>query len=141
MEKVTYLFEIVIGILLLAVIAIKIVEVSAEMAGGQINILAMEFERILSTMLTLIIGVEFIKMLCKHTPETVIDVLLFATARQIVIYHEKTLDLLVGMVAIAGLFAAKKFLLDKYAKKHDGQEKRDCVVGTACPDKDDAKGV
>ena len=116
MDKATYLFEMVIALLLLVVIAIKTVEVVSEMAGFQITILDMDFARILSTMLTLIIGAEFIKMLCKHTPETIIDVLLFAIARQIVIYHEKTLDLLVGMVAIAGLFAAKRFLLEKSSK-------------------------
>ena len=31
--------------------------------------------------MTLAIGVEFIKMLCKHSPQTVIEVLLFAIAR------------------------------------------------------------
>jgi len=119
MDKATYLFEMTIAILLLAVIAVKTLEIASEMAGLQIVILAMDFERILSRTLTLIIGVEFIKMLCKHTPETVIDVLLFAIARQIVIYHEKTLDLLVGMVAISGLFAAKKFLIDKNIRNRD----------------------
>ena len=122
MDKATYLVEMAIAILLLAVIATKTVEVVTEMAGVQITILAMDFERMLSTTLTLIIGVEFIRMLCKHTPETVIDVLLFAIARQIVIYHEKTLDLLVGMVAIAGLFAAKKFLIDKNYKNRNGRK-------------------
>jgi len=125
MDKVTHLFELIIAFLLLAVIAVKIVEVSAKMVGFEITILAMDFQSILSTTLALIIGVEFIKMLCRHTPETVIDVLLFAIARQIVIYHEKTLDLLVGMVAIAGLFASKKFLLDKFVKNRDGREKRE----------------
>jgi len=127
MDKLTYLFEMAIAILLLAVIAVKVVEVSAAMLGFQVNILAMDFQEILSATLALIIGVEFIKMLCKHTPETVIDVLLFAIARQIVIYHEKTLDLLIGMAAIAGLFAAKKFLLDRYSKNRDSQKKRKTV--------------
>jgi len=110
-DKITYIFEMVIAFALLAAIAVKIIEISSGMMGFKLVILTMEFERILSTALALVIGVEFIKMLCKHTPETVIDVLLFAIARQIVIYHEKTLDLLIGALAIAGLFAAKKFLL------------------------------
>ena len=116
MEKITYIFEMIIAFVLLAVIAIKIVEVSSAMIGFRIVIITMEFERILSMVLTLVIGVEFIKMLCKHTPEAVIDVLLFAIARQMVIYHEKTLDLLIGALAIAGLFAAKKFLLRDSSK-------------------------
>jgi len=125
MDKTTYLFESVIAILLLVVIAIKIVEITSEMVGFQMAILAMEFQRILSTILALIIGVEFIKMLYKHTPETVVDVLLFAIARQIVIYHERTLDLLIGMVAIAGLFAARKFLLDRISDNPGSQKKQE----------------
>ena len=111
-DKITYVFEMIIAFSLLVVIGLRIIEISAQMLGFELVILAMDFERILSSVLTLVIGVEFIKMLCKHTPETVIDVLLFAIARYIVIYHDNTLDLLIGAVAIAGLFAAKKFLLD-----------------------------
>ena len=114
MDKITYVFEIVIAFSLLTVIAIKIVEINLQMLGLEFAILAVDFDRILSSVLTLVIGVEFIKMLCKHTPETVIDVLLFAIARYIVIYHDNTLDLLIGAVAIAGLFAAKKFFLDNF---------------------------
>ncbi|MFT3983498.1 MAG: transporter associated domain-containing protein [Lachnospiraceae bacterium] len=54
------------------------------------------------------VGVEFVKMLCKHTPETIIEVLLFATARQMIVYHNSALDTLIGVVCIAGLFATKK---------------------------------
>ncbi len=55
------------------------------------------------------VGVEFVKMLCKHTPETIIEVLLFATARQMIVYHNSALDTLIGVVCIAGLFATKKY--------------------------------
>jgi len=117
MDKITYFFEMVIASALLIVIAIKIFEISSEMLGFEIVIIKMNFEKILSAVLTLVIGVEFIKMLCKHTPKTVIDVLLFAIARYIVIYHDDTVDLLIGAVAIAGLFAAKKFLVDNNSGK------------------------
>jgi len=123
MDKVTFIFEMIIAFSLLIVIAIKIIEISFELTGFQLTILAMDFERILSTVLTLVIGVEFIKMLCKHTPETVIDVLLFAIARYIVIYHENTLDLLIGAFSIAGLFAAKKFFLDNNVKNFSQKKK------------------
>ena len=112
-DKITTVFEIAIAFALLIIVALKIVEVSSDMIGFRIVILTMEFEKILSSLLILVIGVEFIKMLCKHTPETVIDVLLFAIARQIIIYHENSADMLAGVAAIAGLFAAKKFLIDR----------------------------
>jgi hypothetical protein len=113
MDKVTTSIEFVIAFSLLVVIVIKLIEIFFTVIGYPVNIVSMDFEKILSAVLTLVIGVEFIKMLCKHTPETVIDVLLFAVARQIVIYQENILDLLVGIVAIVGLFAAKKFLTNK----------------------------
>jgi hypothetical protein len=111
LERIAKAIEIAIALVLLVIVVIKIVEVVSGLVGIQIAILTMEFGGILSVTLNLVIGVEFTKMLIKHTPESVVDVLLFAIARQMVIYHERTLDLLIGVLAIAGLFAIKKFLL------------------------------
>ena len=111
LEKIAKAIEIVIALVLLVIVVIKIIEVSFGLAGFPIKILSMEFAGILSVTLNLVIGVEFTKMLIKHTPESVVDVLLFAIARQMVVYHERTLDLLIGVLAIAGLFATKRVLL------------------------------
>ena len=111
LDKITYSVEIAIALLLLIVVIINVIEIIIRLFGHEITILNMDFERVLSIALALVICVEFIKMLYKHTPETVIDVLLFAIARQIVVYHEKTLDMLIGVIAIVGLFAAKRYLL------------------------------
>lgn len=112
-DKIITIFEIVIAFTLLIIIAINVIETLFEMSGINIVIITMDFERILSRILTLVIGLEFIKMLCKHTPESVVDVLLFTIARLLVIYHESATDMLIGVAAIAGLFAAKKFLIDR----------------------------
>ena len=64
---------------------------------------------ILDSAMTLAIGVEFIKMLCKHTPATVIEVLLFAIARQLVVMHTTPLENLITVVSIAILFAVRKY--------------------------------
>lgn len=60
--------------------------------------------------MTLAVGVEFIKMLCKHTPGTIIEVLLFAIARQMVVQHMTAFDTLIGVVSIGVLFATRKYL-------------------------------
>jgi hypothetical protein len=99
-----------------------VVEIIFAAAGVQLDILYMDFDRLLSVALTIVIGVEFTKMLCRHTPETVIDVLLFAIARQTIIYHEGTIDMLMGAVSIIGLFAAKRFLVDKIFIKKEKTE-------------------
>ena len=116
LDKVTNGFEVSIAVLLLLVIAIKTIDTIFLIADVPVIILDMEFNRILSVAFTLVIGAEFVRMLCKHTPETVIDVLLFAIARQMVLYHENTLNLMGGVAAIAGLFATRKFLVDRKSK-------------------------
>lgn len=63
---------------------------------------------------SLVICIEFIKMLCKHTPDTLVEVLMFAIARQMIVEHTSPIENLVGIIAIAILFAVKKFLFGKY---------------------------
>ena len=111
LDKITNMFEVIIAVIILLIIAVKIVEMVLNVAGLNIMILAMDFSGILSLAFILVIGVELVKMLYKHTPETIIDVLLFAIARQMIMYHEGTFDMLIGVAAISGLFAAKKFLI------------------------------
>ena len=58
--------------------------------------------------MTLAIGIEFVKMLCTHTPGTIIEVLLFAISRQMIIEHLSVVETMFGVGAIAGLFAVRK---------------------------------
>lgn len=58
----------------------------------------------------LVMGLEFVKMLALHTAAAVIDVLLFTIARQMIITHGSSLDTLLGVGAVAGIFAIRKFL-------------------------------
>lgn len=69
-----------------------------------------EFEDLLSRILELIIGLEFIKMLTRHTPESVVEVLLFATARQLIISHSNSLEILIGILSVLSIFIIRKFL-------------------------------
>ena len=124
-DKISFSFEVIIAFILLIVVAIKVVELVFNLMGADISILTMEFEGVLSKMLVLIIGIEFIKMLCKHTPESVIDVLLFAIARQLVIYQDNTMDLFLGIVAIFGLFAARTFFVQERWFRKVKKEERD----------------
>lgn len=72
------------------------------------------YDDLLTTCFNLIIGVEMIRMLYLHTPMTVFEVLLFAIARQIIIDHSSPLNSLIGVIAIAILFATRKFLFVEF---------------------------
>ncbi|MGI6501842.1 MAG: phosphate-starvation-inducible PsiE family protein [Anaerostipes sp.] len=62
----------------------------------------------------LVICVEFIKMLCKHTPDTLVEVLMFAIARQMIAQHSSPLENLLCIVSIAVLFGIRRYLMREY---------------------------
>lgn len=68
------------------------------------------FQQVLEQAFNLAIGIEFIKMLAKHTPGSAIEVLLFAMARQLVIGHMTPVENLLGVIAIGIIFIIRKFL-------------------------------
>ena len=68
-------------------------------------------------------GIEFIKMLIKHTPGSVVEVLLFALSRHMVLEGGNALENLLTVCAIAVIFAIRRFLniesFDFLAKSND----------------------
>ena len=69
---------------------------------------------IMVTAFNAIIVIEFIRMLIKHSMNTIIEVLIFAIARSLVVGHEKPLDVLVHIVCIAILLGCRKFLFHDF---------------------------
>ena len=109
--KVADMLETVIGILLAVSIGILVVYLIGDIKSIIMNHSDLEvFNNYLAAAFNLVIGIEFIKMLCKHTPETVIEVLLFAIARQLIVEHTTTMENLVGIISIGILFATRKYL-------------------------------
>ena len=108
--KVVDTLEIIIGILLSVCIAISVVYLIFDIKSIFSNNNLDAFNNYLSIAFNFVIGIEFIKMLCKHTPETVIEVLLFAIARQLIVEHMTIFQNLIGVIAIAALFATRKYL-------------------------------
>lgn len=64
----------------------------------------------LNTASLIIIGVEFVKMICCHTIDTVIEVVLLALARQMILYHPSAFENTLTVIAIAILFIVRKYL-------------------------------
>ena len=114
---VAHYFEILISIIVIGVILYLMCDLVISLLGGSLSsITPQSFNSFLASALNLVIGIEFVKMLCKHTPETLIGVLMFATAREMVVEHLKTYETLIGILAIALLFAIRKYL---FIKKED----------------------
>ena len=68
-----------------------------------------EIRTFLERALDIVIGIEFIKMLAKHSPGSSLEVLLYAIARHMVVGHESALENLLSVGAIALIFIVRKF--------------------------------
>lgn len=109
--RIADILELLIGILLSISIGILVIFLIGDLKLVIMSKNDMEvFNNFLASAFNLVIGIEFIKMLCKHTPATVIEVLLFAIARQLIVEHTSTLENLIGIISIAALFAVRKYL-------------------------------
>ncbi len=77
------------------------------------------YNTIFATAIHIVIGVEMIKMIVKHTPASVLEVLLFVISKRVVAETEfGSVDMLLCVLAIAVIFAIKKFLhYDTYTTK------------------------
>ncbi len=125
MFEVSYLIELSISIIVCIAVLIFAVQIVIEMFDlsvmkNGIDSLVM----VLDKAITLAIGAELIKMLCKHTPETIIEVLAFALARQLIVGHAESWENLITVCAIAILFTIRRFLLNR----HDMVETPDGLI-------------
>ena len=110
--------EIFLSLIILTVIVLLISPVVYEFVQHPlIEIKSHDFTTFLGNVLTLLIAVEFVKILAKHTAETLLEVLMFALARQMVVVHETMVDTLIGIVALGAIFAIRKYLLLKTPDK------------------------
>ena len=71
----------------------------------------------LHNILTLVVGLEFVRMLIDMTPANTIEVLIVASARQVILTHDNPWSNLVSVLCIAGLFATRRFLIPRSAMK------------------------
>ena len=109
MKNIATYVELVLSAFLVFVIAILIIKLVGQ-CFFDIWHDKIKLEYYMEYIMSLAIGVEFVKMLCTHRPGTIIEVLLFATARQMIVEHLNVYETLVGIGAIAALFAIRKFL-------------------------------
>jgi hypothetical protein len=68
------------------------------------------FEGLLSNVLLIIIGVELAILLVRRSPESLVEVMFFVVARKMLVKSHSIWDLVIGVAAIAGLFAVRKYL-------------------------------
>ena len=109
--KTASFLETIVAVLVLVSTLVAGVRVGIDLASVVVYTdLNEAFSQFLRNAFNVIIGIEFVKMLAKHSPGSAIEVLLFAIARQMVVEHTSPVENLISIVAILLIFVIRKYL-------------------------------
>ena len=104
------LLEILLSGLVLVGLLLSAVPLIKWMPGLLIDGNEVEIRSFLERSLDIVIGIEFIKMLAKHSPGSSLEVLLYAIARHMIVGHESAVENFISVASIALIFFVRKFL-------------------------------
>lgn len=77
----------------------------------------------LHEVLTIVVGLEFVRMLIDTTPASILEVLAVAITRHVILSHDDPVSNLLSVACIAGLFAIRRFLFRRGELKEEMVEK------------------
>ena len=73
----------------------------------------------LHNVLTIVVGLEFVRMLIDTTPASILEVLTVAITRHVILTHDDPWSNLACVACIAGLFAIRRFLIRRTELKEE----------------------
>ncbi len=120
MNKILHVLEFIIALMTLIVLVV--------MLGKEIYAMFTDaayfssLDTFLHNILTIVVGLEFVRMLVDLTPANTLEVLIVAISRQVIISHDNPLSNVASVACIAGLFAIRRFLIRKKELKVEMSE-------------------
>ena len=73
----------------------------------------------LHNVLTIVVGLEFVRMLIDTTPASILEVLTVAITRHVILSHDDPWSNVACVACIAGLFAIRRFLVRRSELKEE----------------------
>lgn len=120
-QKILHILEFIISVLTLIVLV--------GMLGTEIYKMCtvpgeyfLSLDHYLHSILTIVVGLEFVRMLIDLTPANTLEVLIVAISRQVILNHNDPLGNVACVLCIAGLFATRRFLIRKQEMKVEMSE-------------------
>lgn len=78
-----------------------------------------DINEFLHHILTIVVGLEFVRMLIDTTPANILEVLTVAITRHVILSHDDYWSNLVCIACIGGLFAIRRFLIRRSELKEE----------------------
>lgn len=130
LHEIAFYLELIAALLVVILIVFQIVGLGIDMLSD-VSVLTDSdfFTHFLELALNIVVGIEFLKMLCRHNMDAVIEVLLFTLARHLIVNQHSMVEGLLCIVSIAILFVVRKYLFvpkidkDPLAEKEKAERK------------------
>ena len=78
-----------------------------------------DISKYLHNILTIVVGLEFVRMLIDTTPASILEVLTVAITRNVILNHDDLWSIVACVACIAGLFAIRRFLIRRHELKEE----------------------
>ena len=78
-----------------------------------------DVNHLLHNLLTIVVGLEFVRMLIDTTPNNILEVLTVAITRHVILSHDDPWSNVACIACIAGLFAIRRFLVRRSELKEE----------------------
>ena len=78
-----------------------------------------DVNHMLHNLLTIVVGLEFVRMLIDTTPANILEVLTVAITRHVVLSHDNPWSNVASIACIAALFAVRRFLVRRSELKEE----------------------
>lgn len=78
-----------------------------------------DLNQYLHSILNIVVGLEFARMLIDTTPASILEVLTLAITRHVILSTDSPIANLISVACIAGLFAVRRFLIRKNDLQHE----------------------
>ena len=105
------------AITLIALMGALVLEVIHMVTGGSAYFA--DVNHMLHNLLTIVVGLEFVRMLIDTTPANILEVLTVAITRHVVLSHENPWSNVASIACIAALFAVRRFLIRRSELKEE----------------------
>ena len=103
------------AITLIVLIVALAVELYQQFTSGNLT----DINGYLHNVLTIVVGLEFVRMLIDTTPASILEVLTVAITRHVILTHDNPWSNLACVACIAGLFAIRRFLIRRTELKEE----------------------
>lgn len=126
-QKICVLLDLIAALMVLVAILLSIISLVRDVSVFQkLLVDPSEFKHYLEQIFMLVIGIEFLGMLCRPSSENVIEVLIFLVARHMIVGDTTPYQDFVSVISVALLCVVRRYLRVTGEKQKENNSAESC---------------